>query len=168
MTHYVSFCDRIAPDTERIKKCLRPSASRLRRESTPRTRLEAAAGAVLVRAGSRLMTFRRSQSRFAGGFLGSGRPFAMAPDISLIPGFVRVLARDIDLPAIWEKAQSVTTIQEEIAAFRIAGKPLPLDQRFPRLREMPELKNLSERWRSLHGCDPETHECVSKLSCVYA
>ena len=45
------------------------------------------------------------------------------------------------------KVLSVTTIQEEITAFRLARKPVPLDKRFPRLRETPVLKNVSERWR---------------------
>jgi hypothetical protein len=57
------------------------------------------------------------------------------------------LAPDIDASAIWAKAQAVTTIEEEITAFRIAGTPVPLDQRFPRLRKMPELEDLSDRWR---------------------
>jgi hypothetical protein len=147
MTHYV--CDRIAPDTERIKNCLDRLLLGFEANRPVGRDLEAATGAVLVRAcaslddaSSKSVAIRRRLLRLG------GDPSKSAPDISLIPGFVRVLAPDIDVPAIWEKVQSVTTIQEEIRAFRIAGKPVPLDQRFPRLRELPELKNVSERRRS--------------------
>jgi hypothetical protein len=147
MTHYV--CDHIAPDIDRIKNCLDRLLLSFDKNRPGGRDLEAAAGAVLVRCGvplddasSNSVLIRRRLLRL--GF----DPSQSAPDITLIPGFVRVLAPRIDVPAIWKKIRSVTTIQEEIAAFRAAGKPVPLDQRFPRLRELPELKSVSERWRN--------------------
>ncbi len=146
MTHYV--CDRIAPDADRIKQCLDSLILGFTTTRPSGRDLDAVSGAVLVLAcaspddvSSTPISIRRRLRRLGFDLSQS------APDLSFIPGFVRVLAPDIDVPALWVKVQSVTTIQEEITAFRIAGKPVPLDERFPRLRETPELKNVSERWR---------------------
>ena len=146
MTHYV--CDRIDPDTERIKKCLENIVLSFAIRRAAGRDLVAVSGAVLVLAHaspgdgrSAPLSIRRMLRRLGADLSQS------APDLKLIPGFVRVLAPDIDAFAIWAKAQAVATIEEEITAFRVAGKPVPLDQRFPRLCKIPELENLPSRRR---------------------
>jgi hypothetical protein len=148
MTHFV--CDRIAPDPERIGKCLDKIVLSFTTHRASGRDLTAISGAVLVLACASLddgpwapLSIRRTLRRLGADLSQS------APDLKLIPGLVRVLAPDIDASAIWARAQAVTTIEEEITAFRVAGKPVPLDNRFPRLCKVSELENLADGRRDL-------------------
>jgi hypothetical protein len=72
---------------------------------------------------------------------------ATAPDVALVPGFVRIVNPHIDVASLWDGVLSVRTVQEEIRAFRMAGASAKLDPDFPHLDSLPELKGLTDQAR---------------------
>jgi len=149
MTHFV--CDRIEPEATRIAGCLERVLASFADHPPVENDREAVAGAALIWAHLALDATSTS------GAINARRKLLQlgvdltqsAPDITLVPGFTRVLAPDFDMAALWDRVRSVKTAQEEVKAFRIAGKTAWLENGYSYLKNTPEFQTLTEQERWL-------------------
>jgi len=147
MTHFV--CDRIEPDATRIAGCLERVLTSFADLPPVENDREAVAGAALIWAHLALDATSPS------GAINARRKLLQlgvdltqsAPDITLVRGFTRVLAPDFDIAAVWDRVRSVKTAQEEVKAFRMAGKTAWLGDGFSYLKNTPEFQTLTEQER---------------------
>ena len=146
LTHYV--CDRLEPDEVRVESYLSKVLNRIAEPPEAADR-DAVAGAVLV-----LFEYRRDQassplvvaSNARRALLRAGVDLAgSVPDMSLVKGFVRILAPDLDFRRFWNEICDVRTAQEEIMSYRLSGAAAPPGPEFPHLSR--ELGNINEAAR---------------------
>src|ERR1035437_6997567 len=142
MTHYV--CDRIEPDAETVAGWLHRLHASF--ADHPPGEVDRAAVEVSLMVLAYATSSKPSLTRRR--LLRIGTDLAtQAPDISLVPGFARIVSPNIDVDSMWRSVMSATTVQEEIRTFRMEGASAKLDQSFPQLSTVPELKDLNDQRR---------------------
>jgi hypothetical protein len=148
ITQYV--CERVEPDAALVFDYLKRLVAAFAQHQPRDSDREIAAAAALLRATrlnvqSEMLLARavRADLLRVGADLNGG-----APDMTLVRGFVRLLAIDKDFGAMWTAVRRVRTPQEEVRAYHSDTRHELADTDYPFLSSMPEwnlLKNGNRR-----------------------